>query len=116
MGPSCPVFEGAFQTYGLPVAIRSDNGTPFASGNAAWNVTRLSVWWIRLGIKLEHIQPGHPQQNGRHERMHRTLKAEATQPTHANLFQQQERFEACQQEYSSLSDGENLLKKTGPLL
>ena len=99
-GPSFPVFEEAFQTYGLPVAIRSDNGTPFASGNAAWNLTRLSVWWIRLGIQLEHIEPGHPQQNGRHERMHRTLKAEATHPARANLLQQQERFDAFQQEYN----------------
>ena len=100
MGPSFPVFEEAFQTYGLPVAIRSDNGTPFASGNSAWNLTRLSVWWIRLGIKLEHIEPGNPQQNGRHERMHRTLKAEATHPARANLLQQQERFEEFQQEYN----------------
>ncbi len=100
VGPSFPVFEEAFQTYGLPVAIRSDNGTPFASGNTAWNLTRLSVWWIRPGIKLEHIEPGYPQQNGRHERLHRTLKAEATHPARANLLQQQEQFEAFQQEYN----------------
>ena len=97
---SFPLFEEAFQTYGLPLAIRSDNGAPFASGNSAWNLTRLSVWWIRLGIKLEHIEPGNPQQNGRHERMHRTLKMEATQPSRANLLQQQEPFDTFRQEYN----------------
>ena len=99
--PSFPVFEEAFHTYGLPMAIRSDNGTPFASGNSAWNLTRLSVWWIRLGIKLEHIEPGNPQQNGRHERMHRTLKAEATRPARANLLQQQETFDEFREEYNN---------------
>jgi len=97
---SMPVFEEAFHRYGLPLAIRSDNGAPFASGNSAWNLTRLSVWWIRLGIKLEHIKPGNPQQNGRHERMHRTLKMEATKPSRANLLQQQETFDEFQQEYN----------------
>lgn len=91
--PCFAVFEEAFQAYGLPQAIRSDNGTPFASGNSAWNLTRLSVWWIRLGIKLERIKPGNPQQNGRHERMHRTLKYEATKPASSNLLAQQERFD-----------------------
>jgi putative transposase len=94
------VFEEAFEEYGLPLAIRSDNGTPFASGNSAWNLTRLSVWWIRLGIKLEHIKPGNPQQNGRHERMHRTLKYEATKPAASNLLQQQERFDNFTKEFN----------------
>jgi len=61
INPCFAVFEEAFQEYGLPVAIRSDNGAPFASGNSTWNLTRLSVWWIRLGIKLERIRPGNPQ-------------------------------------------------------
>jgi putative transposase len=95
-----PVFEEAFKEYGLPNAIRSDNGTPFASGNSAWNLTKLSVWWIRLGIRLERIKPGNPQQNGRHERMHRTLKLEATKPARGNLLQQQETFDEFKQSYN----------------
>ncbi|MFH2033782.1 MAG: helix-turn-helix domain-containing protein, partial [Candidatus Margulisiibacteriota bacterium] len=82
--PSFSVFEQAFKEYGLPGAIRSDNGVPFASGNSLWGLTKLSVWWIRLGIKIERILPGNPQQNGRHERMHRTLKLEATKPAGLN--------------------------------
>jgi putative transposase len=98
--PCFSVFEEAFHTYGLPLAIRSDNGIPFASGVSAWNLTRLSVWWIRLGIKLERIEPGHPQQNGRHERMHRTLKLEAIQEARSNLLQQQETFDGFREEYN----------------
>ena len=98
--PCFAIYEEAFKEYGLPVAIRSDNGVPFASGNSAWNLTRLSVWWIRLGIKLERIAPGKPQQNGRHERMHRTLKLEATQPPGSNLLQQQEKFNAFISEFN----------------
>jgi len=98
--PCFAVFEEAFKEYGLPLAIRSDNGTPFAGGNSAWNLTRLSVWWIRLGIKLERIKPGCPQQNGRHERMHRTLKYEATKPAAGNLLQQQERFDNFVKEFN----------------
>lgn len=99
-GPCFPIFEEAFLEYGLPMAIRSDNGTPFAGGNSAWNLTTLSVWWIRLGIKLERIKPGNPQQNGRHERMHRTLKLEATKPDAFNLLQQQERFDNFIKEFN----------------
>jgi transposase InsO family protein len=93
-------FEETFREHGLPQAIRSDNGIPFACGNAAWGLTRLSVWWIRLGIKLERIEPGNPQQNGRHERMHRTLKAEATRPPGSNFLQQQEKFYGFMHEYN----------------
>ena len=100
VNPCFAIFEEAFQEYGLPLAIRSDNGTPFASGNSTWNLTRLSVWWIRLGIKLERIKPGNPQQNGRHERMHRTLKLEATKPASSNLLQQQERFDHFKNEFN----------------
>ena len=66
------VFESAFKEFGLPSAIRTDNGVPFASPNALFNLSRLAVWWLRLGIDIERIKPGHPQQNGRHERMHLT--------------------------------------------
>jgi putative transposase len=98
--PCFAVFEEAFQEYGLPAAVRSDNGIPFASGNSTWNLTRLSVWWIRLGVKLERIRPGNPQENGRHERMHRTLKQEATNPAAANMLQQQERFDYFRKEFN----------------
>ena len=97
--PCFSVFEEVFQEHGLPSAIRSDNGIPFACGNSMWNMTRLSVWWIRLGIKLERIEPGNPQQNGRHERMHRTLKLEASQPRN-NMLQQQETFDGFRQRFN----------------
>jgi len=87
------VFEHVFKEYGLPQAIRTDNGVPFASSNAMFGLSRLSVWWLRLGINLERIKPGNPQQNGRHERMHLTLKKEATKPASYNFLQQQDRFD-----------------------
>ncbi len=87
------VFERVFKEYGLPQAIRTDNGVPFASSNAMFGLSRLSVWWLRLGINLERIKPGNPQQNGRHERMHLTLKKEATKPASYNFLQQQHRFD-----------------------
>lgn len=86
------VFDRLFRENGLPTAIRSDNGTPFGNPQALFNLSPLSVWWLSLGIKVERIKPGHPQQNGRHERMHRTLKKECTKPPKQNLLQQQERF------------------------
>lgn len=98
--PCFSVFEQAFLKFGLPSAIRSDNGNPFASGNSLWNLSKLSVWWIRLGIKLERIEPGNPQQNGRHERMHRTLKLEAATPSAKNMLQQQEKFDEFVEEYN----------------
>lgn len=88
------VFEKTFQEFGLPQAIRTDNGVPFASAHALYGLSKLAVWWLRLGIQIERIQPGHPQQNGRHERMHLTLKREATKPASANVLQQQARFDA----------------------
>jgi putative transposase len=72
------VFERTFQQFGLPRASRTDNGLPFASGRALYALSYLSVWWLRLGIQRERIRPGHPEQNGRHERMHLTLTREAT--------------------------------------
>jgi putative transposase len=88
------VFERAFKDFGLPAAIRTDNGVPFASGYALYGLSKLSVWWLRLGIAIERIKPGHPEQNGRHERMHLTLKKEATKPAAGNVLQQQARFDA----------------------
>jgi transposase InsO family protein len=71
-GLAFTAFERLFRDRGLPLSIRSDNGVPFASPNALFNLSKLSVWWLRLGIAIERIKPGHPQQNGRHERMHLT--------------------------------------------
>jgi len=87
------IFERLFKERGLPAQIRSDNGVPFASAHALFNLSKLAVWWLRLGIGIERIKPGHPQQNGRHERMHLTLKKEATKPASANFLQQQARFD-----------------------
>jgi putative transposase len=87
------VFESAFKEFGLPQAIRTDNGVPFASPNALFGLSRLSVWWLRLGIAIERIKPGNPQQNGRHERMHLTLKLETIKPAARNFLQQQARFD-----------------------
>lgn len=94
-------FERLFHERGLPAAIRSDNGVPFASANALFNLSKLSVWWLRLGIEIERIKPGRPQQNGRHERMHLTLKKEATRPPGMNVLQQQAKFDAFVQEFSA---------------
>ena len=94
------VFERTFKDFGLPQAIRTDNGVPFASGYALYGLSKLSVWWLRLGIAIERIKPGHPEQNGRHERMHLTLKKEATKPASTNVLQQQARFDAFVDRYN----------------
>lgn len=91
--------ERLFREYGLPCAILSDNGTPFSS-QALGRLSRLSVWWIRLGIEPLLIMPGRPDQNGRHERMHRTLKEETTRPPAADLAAQQERFEVFREYFN----------------
>jgi putative transposase len=88
-----PVFEAVFKEFGLPKAIRTDNGVPFASPNGLYGLSRLAVWWLRLGIEIERIKPGNPQQNGRHERMHLTLKLETTKPAAGNFLQQQAKFD-----------------------
>jgi transposase InsO family protein len=93
-------FEQLFREKGLPLAIRSDNGVPFASPNALFNLSKLAVWWLRLGISIERIKPGNPQQNGRHERMHRTLKQETTRPPGMNSLQQQARFDDFVREFN----------------
>ena len=94
------VFERAFKEFGLPLAMRTDNGVPFAAPNGLYRLSKLAVWWLRLGIRLERIAPGHPQQNGRHERMHLTLKREATKPAAPNVLQQQARFDAFVDQYN----------------
>ncbi len=94
------VFERTFQEYGLPKAIRTDNGVPFSSPKAIFNLSRLSIWWLRLGINIERIKPGHPEQNGRHERMHLTLKKETTKPSAYNFLQQQAKFDEFIEDYN----------------
>jgi transposase InsO family protein len=94
-------FARLFQERGLPRSIRSDNGVPFASPNSLFQLSKLSVWWLRLGITIERIRPGHPQQNGRHERMHLTLKNETTRPAGANSLQQQSKFDDFREEFNN---------------
>lgn len=94
-----PVFTRLFKEYGLPQRIRSDNGVPFATTTLA-RLSTLSAWWVRLGILPDLIEPGNPQQNGRHERMHRTLKAETTRPPAANRRTQQRKFNRFQKEFN----------------
>jgi putative transposase len=94
------VFERAFQDYGLPDAMRTDNGVPFASAHALYGLSKLAVWWLRLGIRLQRIAPGHPEQNGRHERLHLTLKQDTTRPAAANGLQQQMRFDTFIRRYN----------------
>jgi transposase InsO family protein len=109
--PVVTAFEQLFRERGLPQAIRSDNGVPFASPNALFNLSKLSVWWLRLGIAIERIKPGQPQQNGRHERMHLTLKQEATRPPGMNSLQQQARFDAFVREFNAERPHEALAMK-----
>lgn len=94
------VFVSAFREYGLPDAIRIDNGTPFA-GRCVGGLSRLMIWWIQLGIIPERIEKGSPQQNGRHERMHRTLKAEALDPIAINMKEQQKQFDLFRIDYNN---------------
>jgi transposase InsO family protein len=105
------VMEALFRRYGMPPGIRSDNGPPFAS-RAPGGLTRLSMWWLRLGIRHERIEPGRPEQNGRHERMHRTLKMETASPPAANLRQQQQVFVRFEDEYNQQRPHEALGGKT----
>jgi putative transposase len=109
--PARDQFERVFQQYGLPEAILTDNGVPFA-GPGLRRLSRLSVWWIRLGIQPLLIQPGHPEQNGRHERYHRTLKQETTFPPAANLRAQQQVFDRFQQDYNHERPHQSLQGKT----
>ena len=105
------IFEAAFREYGLPQAIRTDNGAPFAS-RAPAGLSRLAVWWIKLGIVPERIAAGHPEQNGRHERMHRTLQQEAAEPPAENRRQQQRTLDHFRQEYNAVRPHEALDMRT----
>lgn len=104
-------FKGLFRKYGLPNRIRSDNGAPFASTGIA-GLSRLAIWWISLGILPERIEPGKPQQNGRHERMHRTLKQAATKPPEKDWRPQQRRFDQFVSAYNHERPHEALGQKT----
>ena len=95
-----PWLERIFREYGLPMAMRNDNGAPFASVGLG-GISLLSVWLIKLWIKPERIAPGHPEQNGRHERMHRSLKEETANPPKANMEEQQEAFDYFTEEYNT---------------
>ena len=105
------IFEAAFREYGMPQAIRTDNGAPFAS-RALAGLSRLAVWWIKLGIVPERIAAGHPEQNGRHERMHRTLKQETAQPPAGNRREQQRTLDRFRQEYNEIRPHEALNMQT----
>lgn len=105
------VFKRMFNKYGLPERIRTDNGIPFAS-NALGRLSQLSIWWIRLGVFPELIEPASPQQNGRHERMHRTLKAETTRPPEYTLQKQQHRFNVFLKEFNEVRPHEALGQET----
>jgi len=96
---SQPVFERAFREYGMPSAMRTDNGPPFAS-NGIGGLTRLSLWWVKSGIELVRIEPGHPEQNGRHERMHRTLAEQTATPPRSSVRAQQRAFDRFRREYN----------------
>ena len=104
-------FIKVFREYGLPQRIRSDNGTPFASTSCG-GLSRLSIWWIKLDILPERIEPGKPQQNGQHERMHRTLKRAATRPPSASIKAQQQRLDSFSHEYNQLRPHESLDQQT----
>lgn len=106
-----PVFERAFRTYGLPRAIRTDNGVPFAT-QAVHGLSFLNVWWMRLGIQHQRIHPGRPQENGAHERMHRTLKRQAVRPVRRTCAAQQRAFDAFRQEYNTVRPHERLGQRT----
>jgi len=106
-----PVYDAAFVEFGLPLAIRSDNGAPFATLGAG-GLSRLAVWWVKLGIRPERIEPGQPQQNGRHERMHRTLKQETARPAQDGLVEQQLAFDRFRQEFNEVRPHEALGQRT----
>jgi transposase InsO family protein len=105
------IFAAAFREYGMPQTIRTDNGAPFAS-RAIAGISRLSIYWMKLGIQPERIKPGHPEQNGRHERMHRTLKAETAKPPAVNRRAQQRAFDRFRQQFNQERPHEVLEQKT----
>jgi transposase InsO family protein len=106
-----PVFDRLFREYGLPRAIRTDNGVPFAT-TGIHGLSQLNVWWMRLGIQHQRILPGQPQQNGAHERMHKTLKADAIRPPRATIVAQQRAFNAFRQQYNEERPHQHLRGRT----
>jgi transposase InsO family protein len=102
-----PWFERAFREYGLPRVLRTDNGAPFATTGAG-HLSHLAVWWLKLGIQLDRIDRGHPEQNGRHERFHLTLQEETTRPPAATAAQQQRRFDRMRHEFNTVRPHEAL--------
>src|SRR6266850_1089649 len=106
-----PVFDRLFREYGLPRAIRTDNGVPFAT-TGIHGLSQLNVWWLRLGIQHQRILPAHPQQNGAHERMHKTLKAEAIRPARSRLATQQRAFNRFRDEYNHERPHQSLRGRT----
>lgn len=109
--PVQPIFEAAFREFGMPRAVRSDNGVPFASRSIA-GLSRLAIYFMKLGIVPERIEPGHPEQNGRHERMHKTLKAETATPPASDRRGQQRRFDQFRREYNEQRPHEALGQRT----
>ncbi|MDH3998056.1 MAG: integrase core domain-containing protein [Desulfuromonadales bacterium] len=108
-------FEYTLREFGLPQSIRTDNGSPFASRSLG-GLSRLSKWWIDLGVRVERIRPGRPQENGRHERMHRSLKAAACKESAYGMERQQERFDKFRHEYNELRSHESLNRRTSERL
>jgi hypothetical protein len=102
-----PWFERTFREYGLPRALRTDNGSPFATVGAG-QLSHLAVWWLKLGIQLDRIDPGHPEQNGRHERFHLTLQEETTQPPAPTPRAQQRRFDRMRTAFNTVRPHEAL--------
>lgn len=107
-------FTRIFREYGLPRVIRTDNGVPFAQPNSIGRLGQLALWWVRLGIKPEHIRPGRPSENGAHERFHRTLKAATTKPPATSLQSQQQRFDEFRDEYNTHRPHRGLKERRPP--
>ena len=102
-----PWFDRTFRTYGLPRAVRTDNGPPFATTGAG-QLSALAVWWLKLGIRVDRIDPGHPEQNGRHERFHLTLQQETATPPAPTPHRQQARFDRLRREFNAVRPHEAL--------
>ncbi len=106
-----PVFEALFKEHGLPRVMRVDNGPPFSAPRGLGGLSRLSVWWLKLGIRPERIAPGRPDQNGRHERLHRTLHEETADPPASSLAAQQRRFDRFRLDYNLIRPHEALAQR-----